>query len=199
MATIAFDFPLAGAVGLPLVIMVLSLALWGHRRRGLARPRMVSLIGLRAVALVVLVFMAARPVWVKKDEAFKASKTVVLLLDRSESMSLEEGQRTRYQAAIAFAREHLLPALKDARLQVQPLLFAQDVEPADGPQMAVAEPNGRRTNLGGAIARGLAAVSGSPLAVIALTDGAANEKADNTRALSALAETRVPFIGVGFG
>src|SRR5438067_1805454 len=37
------------------------------------------------------------------------------------------------------------------------------------------------------------------LAAIALTDGAANENSDNNRALSALTESGVPFIGVGFG
>ncbi len=35
--------------------------------------------------------------------------------------------------------------------------------------------------------------------MIALTDGSANESADNTRALSALVEAGTPFIGVGFG
>ena len=38
-----------------------------------------------------------------------------------------------------------------------------------------------------------------PLAVIALTDGIVNESADNTHALTALVDARVPFIGVGFG
>lgn len=199
MAAIIFDFPLAGAVGLPLAILGLGLGFWRQRRQGLSKTRVAALAGLRSVAMLVLVFMAARPVWVQESEAIKTNKTVVLLVDRSESMALEEGQQTRYQAALAFAREHLLPALKEAGLAVQPWLFAEDVETGDGPQMVAATPDGKRTNLGGAIARGLAGASGTPLAVIALTDGAANEKADNTRALSALAETRVPFIGVGFG
>lgn len=199
MGTIQFDFPLAGTIGLPLVSVGLLLVWWGHRRRGRPKSRIAALTGLRTVTMLGLVFMVARPVWVQKAEALKTTKTVVLLVDRSESMSLAEGPRTRYQAAVAFARDHLLPALKESGLLVQPWLFAQDGETVDGPQMVAATPNGKRTNLGGAIARGLAGASGTPLAVIALTDGAANEKADNTRALSALAETRVPFIGVGFG
>ena len=35
--------------------------------------------------------------------------------------------------------------------------------------------------------------------MIALTDGIVNESADNTRALTALVDAHVPFIGVGFG
>jgi len=126
-------------------------------------------------------------------------RPVVLLMDRSESMSLEENERTRYQQALNFARDYLLPALKSANLPVQALAFAQDAEQVDGATLADTKPDGKRTNLGGAIARAVASSAVPPLAVIALTDGAANENADNARALSALVEARVPFVGVGFG
>jgi len=72
-------------------------------------------------------------------------------------------------------------------------------EPADCAKLASTEPKGERTNLGGAIAQAIGSSSQPPLAVIALTDGVANENADNTRALTALSEAGVPFIGVGFG
>src|SRR5262249_49939906 len=61
------------------------------------------------------------------------------------------------------------------------------------------QPRGKRTNLGGAIAQALASSAQPPLAVLALTDGIANESSDNARALSALVDSHVPFIGVGFG
>ena len=60
-------------------------------------------------------------------------------------------------------------------------------------------PNGKRTNLSGAVAQAVSASAQPPLAVIALTDGIVNESADNTRALTALVDAHVPFIGVGFG
>jgi uncharacterized membrane protein len=79
------------------------------------------------------------------------------------------------------------------------MLFDQTTEPTDGSKLNSAVPKGQRTNLGGAIAQALGASPQPPLALIALTDGIANESADNTRALTALVDAHVPFIGVGFG
>src|ERR1039458_6925793 len=79
------------------------------------------------------------------------------------------------------------------------MLFDQSAEPTDGAKRGAATPNGKRTNLGGAVAQALANAAQPPLAVIALTDGIVNESADNTHALTALVDARVPFIGVGFG
>ncbi len=79
------------------------------------------------------------------------------------------------------------------------MLFDQGAEPADGAKLGAAIPNGKRTNLGGAVAQAMANSAQPPLAVIALTDGIVNESADNMHALTALVDARVPFIGVGFG
>jgi uncharacterized membrane protein len=128
-----------------------------------------------------------------------ATRPVMLLMDRSESMSLEEHDASRFQQALGFLRERLLPALRAASLPVQAMLFDQSAEPADGAKLGSATPNGKRTNLGGAVAQALGTAAQPPLAVIALTDGIANESADNTRGLTALVDARVPFIGVGFG
>src|SRR5436309_1349840 len=182
IAAIHFDFPPGWQAGLPLALLALALAAWRQCRRGLNTLRATSLLLLRGVPLLALVFLAARPVWMAREPPATAARPVLLLMDRSESMSLEETDRTRYQQALTFARDYLLPALKSAGLPVQALLFGQDTEPADGPKLAEAKPDGKRTNLGGAIARGLAGSATPPLAVIALTDGAANENADNARA-----------------
>jgi hypothetical protein len=196
IAGIYFEFPLGWQIGLPLAVLVLAVAAWQHRRRQQPKTSTALLVSLRGVALLVLVFLAARPVWTAKEPSSKAARPVVLMMDRSESMSLEENERTRYQHALRFARDYLLPALKSANLPVQAFLFAQDAEPADGPKLAEAKPDGKRTNLGGAIARALANSPTPPLAVIALTDGAANENADNARGLSALLDARIPLSGL---
>jgi uncharacterized membrane protein len=197
-AAIAFEFPPGWLFGLPLGV-VLVFAVWRQRRRGLATSRIAGLGALRAVALLVLVFLAARPVWMTREPPASATRSVMLLMDRSESMSLEERDASRYQQALGFLRERLLPALRAAGLPVQAMLFDQSAEPADGAKLDAATPNGKRTNLGGAVAQALANAAQPPLAVIALTDGIVNESADNTRALTALVDARVPFIGVGFG
>ena len=88
---------------------------------------------------------------------------------------------------------------QSANLPVQALLFDQNAQPADGDQIDSASPTGKRTNLGGEIYQAVQQAPQPPLAVIALTDGIATESADNGRALTALADAGVPFIGVGFG
>jgi hypothetical protein len=58
---------------------------------------------------------------------------------------------------------------------------------------------GARTDLGAAIRHALLSVSPAPAAVVALTDGVANESAANAQAMLALIEAPAPFLGVGFG
>jgi hypothetical protein len=197
-AVVVFEFPFAWLAALPFAV-ALAFAAWRHRKRGMPRSRILVLSALRAAALGVLLFLLARPVWLAKEPPAPASRAVALLMDRSESMSLEEHGGTRYQQAFSFLRTRLLPALNSAGLPVQAMLFDQSAEPADGAKLASAAPKGKRTNLGGAIAQALGSSAQPPLAVIALTDGIVNEGSDNTRALTALLDAHVPFIGVGFG
>ena len=197
-AAIVFEFPRGWLFALPLGL-ALAFGIWRQHRRGLATSRITGLGALRAIALLVLVFLAARPVWISREPPASATRSVMLLMDRSESMSLAERDVTRYQQALEFLRERLLPALRAGSLPVQAMLFDQSAEPADGAKLGSATPNGKRTNLGGAVAQALASTAQPPLAVIALTDGIVNESADNTHALTALVDAHVPFIGVGFG
>ena len=197
-AAIVFESPAAWLLALPLGAVWLF-ALWRQRRAGLTVSRLVGLGALRGVVLLILMFLAARPIWLTREPPATATRSVMLLVDRSESMSLEEHDTTRYQQALGFLRERLLPALRTAGLPVQAMLFDQGTEAADGAKLSAATPNGKRTNLGGAVAQALDNPAQPPLAVIALTDGIVNESADNARALAVLLDARVPFIGVGFG
>ena len=159
----------------------------------------MALTTLRGSALLALAALAARPTWIVTEEPEGARTTVVLLVDRSESMALEDGGQVRLRQVLQFARLDLLPNLKAAGLRGQAFVFADDARPADGNQLAEAVADGKQTNLAGAIARALQGSEKPPLAVIALTDGAATENGDNARALAALLDERVPFVGIGFG
>ena len=198
IAAILFEYPPGWLFGVPLAA-ALALAIRRQIRSGLPRSRILVLTALRLLALACLLVLVARPVWITKEPPAAASRAVALLIDRSESMSLEEPDTSRYQQALDFLRARLLPALKSARLPVQAMLFDQGVQSADGAALASTKPTGKRTNLGGAIAQALGSSAQPPLAVIALTDGIANDSSENTRALTALLDSRVPFIGVGFG
>lgn len=195
---VQFEFPAALWCAIPLAGGV-ALGAWRQLRRGQSRARVAALAGLRCAALLPLVLLAGRPVWVAHEPPASASRPVAVLLDRSESMSLEEQDVSRYQRAVIFLRDRLLPALKSARLPIQAIAFDEQAEGVDGTTLASVVPKGKRTNLGAGIAQALSGSGRPPLAVIALTDGIANENAENTRAASQLIDARVPFIGVGFG
>lgn len=197
MNTLTFDFPLALKAGLPLVGLVAVLYLIAQWRRGLSWKRLLLSIGLRIPALLLLVFLAARPSW--KEPLDRERTSVYLLVDRSASMSIEDGGTVRYKRVLNFARESLLPALKRAGLHPNAFLFADDVEPADGKHLAEAQPAGRSTDLASAVVRSVGGSDDLPLAIVALTDGAVNVTHNNPRAVSAMLEGRVPFVGIGFG
>ena len=166
MTHLAYEFPLALWLGPLLVIGVLFLLARAQLRRGIRRGRVVALTVLRGMALLTLAFLAARPTWVVSEEPAAERKLVVLLLDRSESMTLEEGGQVRLRQALDFARNDLLPSLKTAGLNAQAFVFADDAQPADGAQLAAAIADGKQTNLAGAIARALQNADKPPLAVI---------------------------------
>ncbi len=194
-----FEYPLAWLVGLPMAAAAVGLMMWSLRRQGQAWRRVGMLAVLRAVALLLLLVLAARPALVESDEESHNRNEIVLLLDRSESMSLACGKQSRFDEALQMARQNLLPALKASDIRVRALLFAEDATVADGRQIAAAKPDGKRTNLARAIVRAVVQSDRPPLAVIALTDGANTEDSDNARALTALTTYRVPLIGIGCG
>jgi uncharacterized membrane protein len=198
IAAIAFEWPLGWLFILPVGVL-LAFAAGRQQKQGLTSRRAILLGCLRGIALLLLVFLVARPVWVVREPPSSAARSVAVLMDRSESMSLQDHEVSRYEEAMAFLRDRLLPALKSVQLPVQAMLFDQSSEPADGEKLNTTTPKGKRTNLGGAIAQAIEGAPQPPLAVIALTDGNANESADNTRGLTALVEAHTPFIGVGFG
>jgi hypothetical protein len=198
IGAIQFEYARAWFWGLPLI----ALWLWRWRREaqlGIPAARRLLLGSLRAAVLLLLVFLAARPVWISRLPEAAAGRSLMLLVDRSESMSLEEDGQTRYQRAYDFVRQQLLPGFKAAGVPMHAMLFAEDAERTDGQKLSSAIPNGRRTNLGNAIAAVFGRMGETPLAVLALTDGNANENADDRQALSALLDSGVPFIGVGIG
>ncbi len=198
VATFTFDaswelIPGAILIGLVLVMMARDLA-----KRGLERSKMALLLGLRSVALILLLFLAARPVTVR-SHVRSGAPYVAVLLDRSESMSLEETKQTRFAQATHFLKEELAPAFQSEGWKVHPWLFADKASLSTAEDISVTEPNGPRTDLAGAIVQSLQEGTEPPIAVVALTDGSANDTTQNTNALSSLIQTQTPFYGIGYG
>lgn len=195
---IVLDAPLFLLAGAPFAVALAIVTAFLLRRRGLPWGRIAALAGLRGAALLLLAFLLARPVALAREDP-KERKTVALLIDRSRSMSLQEAGETRHARAVRLAWEKLIPALDARGLKVDPLVFADDTTALPPDRLAGTVPDGPRSNLGGAIARAVLTADPPPLAVVGLTDGAANESRDNNTALLALKDSYTPFIGVGFG
>ena len=190
---LSFDLPATFLWGLPLV-----LALLGATAIGLAavRPRRRwALLALRALALLTLVTLLARPVAVERHDP-EERRSVILLADRSRSMSLVESGATRFEQLNAMASQ-LASAIEARGLKVEGYLFAEDAFPGDPQHGNVID--GRRTDLGGAVVHALKSAEKPPLAVVALTDGVANVAAHNRSALLGLVDRGVPFVGIGIG
>lgn len=194
-----FEIPLVWQIGLPLALAAMSLVAFAQRRRGLSRASTLASFGLRGAAIAALVLLAAQPVWVELQDELERRRAVLLLVDRSASMSLEDQGISRHRAALAFAREQLLPGLQSAKLPIRAFLFADDIQPVDGAALARSTPDGNRTDLAAAVSRAAEPNDVVPVAIVALTDGIATERAHTNRALATLIDQHVPFIAVGFG
>jgi uncharacterized membrane protein len=197
-AGIRFELLPALPAGALLALLLLGLMVRGLRRQGLARWRVACLVLLRAVALAVVVLLLARPVRVEEGDP-SSRPVVAVLLDKSRSMGLLEDGRSRYAQAEALARTSLLPAVEAAGFRVEPVLFAESARMAPVREWAGAPADGPATDLGAAIAHAMSATSPAPVAVVALSDGVANEGRDNPSALAALVDAGAPLLGIGFG
>ena len=186
-------FPGAIIIALLLVLMAWSLLKCGLRHREIA-----ALIVLRAVVLGIALFLLGRPVLVR-HAAQNTAPYVSLLIDRSLSMSLTENGQSRYSRMYDLLKNKLGPALNQEKWAVHPILFAESAKACEAGDIATAPVDGIRTNLAGALAQAATLESESPLAIIALTDGEANDSRENSKAVSVLLDRQIPVFAVGFG
>ncbi|MET0553510.1 MAG: vWA domain-containing protein [Vicinamibacteria bacterium] len=192
-----FALPLVLVVGLPVAAGLVAATAWRLVRAGLPRGRTAALAALRGGAFLLVVLLLARPEAEQREDPARR-KTVAVLVDRSRSMSLRDGGTPRFERALALARTGLLPALQARGLAADVVLFDATAVPAPLPPAGTAAV-GPATDLGSAVQQAVASREPAPLAVVALSDGAANRADGNAAGLQALVESRVPFVGVGFG
>lgn len=196
---IGWERPDILGIGLALVAVVLGLTAWRLRRARRPRGQVAALLAARGVGLVVVALLLARPVVYARD-ASGARRTVAIVLDRSRSMGLADGGGTRYRSAVAYGRDRLAPALGRQGFEIATYVFDAAPEAAPWPAAGAEHaPGGERTALGRAIQHVIVGADPPPAAVVALTDGAANDGAGNESALLALLDSGAPFVGIGFG
>jgi len=196
--TMTFDASWVFAPGALLIVGLLALMAWRLVQRGL-RPREVTvLIVLRGIAMGIVLILLGRPVVVRHAPLSEAPY-VSLIIDRSLSMSLVENGQSRYSRMYELLKDRLAPALNQEKWAVHPLLFAESAKACTPDEIAHAQADGVRTNLAEALAEAATAGSEPPLAIIALTDGEANDMRENNKAVTALLERHIPVFSIGFG
>ena len=129
IAQIVLENAWAWGIGLPLVLAVVLLYVRVNRRQSDGWLRNGMLAGSRLLALLILVLLVSRPVRVLPETEQAARDRIAVLIDRSESMSLESENGNRWRQAVEFLRSDFLPAVKSAGLNVDAYLFAEQVIP----------------------------------------------------------------------
>jgi uncharacterized membrane protein len=196
--TVTFDAAWIFLPGGLIIVGLLILMAWSLLRRGLRKGEIAALITLRGIALLIVLVLLGRPVAVQHAPR-SANPHVTVLIDRSLSMSLVEDGQSRYSRMYQLLAGKLAPALNKEKWEVHPLLFAENARPCAAADIAQAPVNGTRTNLAGALAQAATSEADPPLAIIALTDGNANDNRENNKAVSALLERQIPVYTIGFG
>ena len=168
---------------------VIALVYWSYRSaRGQANPgRRRLLIGLRCLALTLLVICLLDPQRVHERKEY-APGQVAILLDTSRSMGWEEDGVSRLDCARTWLHDQFqLPAT------FLPVYygFGADLELLSDPEAARAAAD--RTELASALGALLDRVEDTPIGVVLISDGADQSDLDSLRSTSRrFAQQRIP-------
>jgi len=173
-------YPIFDSYATVVVVALLLLGLLAVRpgRTGLSGSRWMALVGLRlAVAALVLLAML-RPT-VVRTEVKRQSATLIVLLDRSRSMTVRDalGDKSRWEMlreTLADARAELKRLAGDFELRAYAFDASLSALEVDGGEIALPEtPDGEQTAIGHALEEALQREAGKRLlGVVLLSDGA---------------------------
>lgn len=183
------DLPELWIVVLVLLPALALVSVLGYAREGLSLRAKLLLGSLRFAALLVLLIVLFRPVFVQRNETTEPAE-VLVLFDDSASMRrmdayAEDGEgraalqrlaggalerTSRLDLARAGYRQQLAPLLERGGYQVRTYRFDSDVSPLS--DLADLAGRGHSTHLGDALARALASVRGRHVTdVVVFSDG----------------------------
>lgn len=186
------DLPELWIVVLVMLPLLAGIAWIGYARERLSAGPRLFLSGLRALALLVLLFVLFRPVLVQRHDEVRPAEVLVLVDDsasmrREDSYASDEALRAALQsiadapvertsrldlAKRAVERE-LLPLLERGAYRVHTYRFSRDLTAAPTPLEL--EGRGHATHLGEVLERALALHRGEHVTdVVIVTDGRSN-------------------------
>jgi uncharacterized membrane protein len=183
---------------LGVVVAALLLTAWFYRscRNDLTRRRWLLLVGLRALAIVLVVLLLFRPAFSLQTDVHQ-KRAVVLLLDASASMVTTDDAsgRSRFEQARARVLDWHGRLHQDFDLHL--FTFADRASPANPEELAQRQPVGEATSLVRALqAAGQVALKRDIEAILLLSDGIHNTAGDPVQTARMLG-VAVHTIGVG--
>lgn len=206
----AFARPIPGWAWLLVIAGALGIGVWSYRALLGSRTVRMTLAGVRALLLLVLVTLVLGPELVQRRERIEQD-WVLVLVDRSASMTIQdvsEGDGSARRAREATLRDALaqqMPAFDEVAGERTLVWFGFDASAyeldATGETFVedLGEPDGARTSIGRAMDQALARAAARPLsAVIVVSDGRSND-AVSRAAMRRLQNERVPVHTVALG
>jgi hypothetical protein len=195
------------------IVLAVMLAWWSYRRLDGARVSRSGLAALRALALLLLVFLISGPQLVRPNDRVEQD-WVLMLVDRSASMTIADvsggasGRQTREQQ-LRMGVESAWPALS-AMMNERTVLWlgfdsgvydlAVRRDEAGAPQPLDPGPAvGRRTSLGASLDQALARAAARPVSgVVIFSDGRSVDE-PTRQAVRRLQAERIPVVVVPLG
>jgi len=173
-------YPIFDSYAMVVVAAVLLLGLLAVRpsRAGFSRSRWLALAALRLAVIGLLVLAMLRPT-VVRTEVKRQSATLVMLLDRSRSMTIEDalGGKSRWKVleeTLADADGELAQLAADFELTAYAFDASLESLEVDGGEIRLPDvPDGEQTAIGHALEEALVREAGKRLlGVVMLSDGA---------------------------
>ena len=196
---VTFEFPRAWLVALPLGL-ALMVSAWLQYRRGMPPPahrRTGRLANLR----IGDPGAPDRPPGLDYQRAARRRVAIRRFAAGPQREHVPRGTRGEpgTSSRWAFCANACCRRSNPPSLPVQAMLFDETAELGRWQQLAAAAPKGKRTNLAGPSRRPSSTLPSRPWRSLRLPMASLTKTTDNTRALTALVDSHVPFIGVGFG
>lgn len=197
---LTFQSPIAVALLIPVVLLVVALAILTYRTVGgkaTERDRIV-LATLRACALAIIAFALLRPVLLVSS-IVPQQNYVAVVFDDSRSMRIIDGDepRSAFVPATFGPESELVTQLED-RFQLRYFGFSSTTERLNDPSALTF--GGGNTRIAPALDRVREDLAPVPLSgIVVVTDGADNSALGMTESLLALQAAQVPVYTVGLG
>jgi len=173
-----------------------GLALWRHRRDGMALGRAAVLWLLQTLSMILLLTLLWQPA-LSLSTLKPQQNVVAVVVDDSRSMALADTGRSRSEQAKTMLDGGLLEGLKK-KFQVRVYRMAGHLERLD-PKTSL-EAKSPSTRIGDALHEAIGEAATLPVgAVVLLSDGADNSGGIDLQTTTELRRSRIPIHTVGFG